>query len=430
MAIETEFHFARITLEARAPLMIGSGHEDALADVLLARDVNGLPVLPATSIAGVLRHRFRPEEARAFFGFQDAQDGHASPLTFTDGLFHWQDDRPRDGIVFDPEDFKDDPFVEIGKRDHPVRRDHVRLNERGTVEGDGKFERSAAPAGSRFTFEITQRGDGGALDAVLAEVEKGLWLGGATRSGYGEMTCIARGRETLDLGDAQGRKRYVELMAQDLGSRDIEMCPVDAAEAAGWMLQGRIEGPLLVGAASDAAEYDRVPYREAAIVWSDDGPQIREVVVVPASAIKGALRHRTLFHLRRQGHGAAREAIDVLFGSATDGGGGQAGMLRFCDAVVAEPKHFKMTHVGIDRFTAGSRRGVLFTDQALWRPELTIRILPLEGFPDTDCSCRNAFKAALADLATGRLGLGADWGDGLGVFKSLTLPEELKEGAA
>ena len=80
-----------------------------------------------------------------------------------------------------------------------------------------------------------------------------------------------------------------------------------------------------------------------------------------------------------------------------------------------------MTHVGLDRFTGGSRRGVLFTDEMLWRPELAFRITPLRGFPCI--ACRAAFTAALNDLKSGRLGIGADWGDGVGVFERLQMPD-------
>ena len=419
-----EFHIARITLEACSPVMIAAGGDDPLHDVLLARDANGLPMLPATSLAGVLRHGFGPDEARELFGYQEGDDGNASRLVFTDALYHWSDDRPRDGIVYERTALESDKLAKLALRVGPVTRDHVRLNEYGVVDGHGKFERSAAPAGSRFTFEISERGDGSALKKVLEHLRKGLWLGGATRSGYGEMAAIRIGCETVDL--KKKADRYRTLVMQNLGNRDIKMDPVKAGDGGtAWSFSGRIEGPLMIGAAPQKDDVDRSCYSEDRIRWYDlDTPCIERKTVIPASAIKGALRHRVLFHLHRLKHENPEAALERMFGCPADGAAGQAGSLRFSDIVLDEVTPFKMTHVGLDRFTGGSRRGVLFCDQSIWRPQLEFRITPLRDFGcDT---CHNAFMAALLDLGTGRLGIGADWGDGAGVFESLSLPDELQ----
>ena len=288
--MENEFHIARITLEACSPVMIAGGGDDPLYDVLLARDVNGLPMLPATSLAGVLRHGFGEDEEKAcaFFGYQNVEEGQASLLGFTDGLFHWSDDKPRDGIELDRESLKNDSIANLGLKQGPVTRDHVRLDERGVVDRDGKFERSAVPAGSRFTFEITQRGDGSALKAVLSHVRQGLWLGGATRSGYGEMACIRVGYEVVDL--VGNPERFRKLAGQNLGTRDIVMHDSEAgAKGADWDFIGRIEGPLLIGASADSNDLDRSYYQEVRIVWPKDGEVETEMVaIIPASSLKGA----------------------------------------------------------------------------------------------------------------------------------------------
>jgi hypothetical protein len=72
--------------------------------------------------------------------------------------------------------------------------------------------------------------------------------------------------------------------------------------------------------------------------------------------------------------------------------------------------------VGLDRFTGGPRRGVLFTDEALWQPNITLRVTELQPDQITNRQ-RAALRAALNDLAQGVLGLGAEWGEGVGVFR-------------
>lgn len=46
----------RVVLEATTALAVGSGEKDITTDALVATDANGLPYLPGTTIAGVLRH--------------------------------------------------------------------------------------------------------------------------------------------------------------------------------------------------------------------------------------------------------------------------------------------------------------------------------------------------------------------------------------
>ena len=51
----THRFLARLVIEAKTPLAIGSGEKDIISDALVATDVNGLPYIPGTAIAGVVR---------------------------------------------------------------------------------------------------------------------------------------------------------------------------------------------------------------------------------------------------------------------------------------------------------------------------------------------------------------------------------------
>lgn len=403
----------RFTLQAASPLIVATGDSDPLFDVLLARDANGLPMIPASALAGVLRAGLGDTDANEFFGCQNRIDGRRSRLTLTDALFHWSNNMPRDGLVFDSEAVSRDEVAALGVGENPVERNHVCLNDKGVVNGSGKFTRQAVPRGCRFTFEIQEFGDGEGLRKVSALIREGLYLGGATRSGYGRMVCVAEGCEIVDLREM--RERYLEISSTDLAHSPIGMnAPTPSnLHTHSWAVKGSIEGPLLIGGPAWGDE-DRAPYREQFVAWEGEvGFVSSPVPVLPATAIKGPLRHRTLYHLNRVVSEDAQAKLDIAFGSLADDGRGQAGCLRFHDIVIENPLDFEMTHVGLDRFTGGSRRGVLFTDRMLWQPELEItvdRLQPLEPVVQT------AFETALTDLASGSLGIGADWGDGAGVF--------------
>ncbi|MGQ0566598.1 MAG: RAMP superfamily CRISPR-associated protein [Gemmobacter sp.] len=417
----------RATLEAASPLMIASGDEDALNDNMIVRDPNGLPMIPATSLAGALRSAVRDKaKANSWFGWAEGDDGNRSPVTLTDALFHWADDRPRDGLLTAPIDLdkmRIDPLCKhVLPEAPPLTRQHVRLNDRGVVDGSGKFTRTAVPAGARFTFEL-QTDNKEAAAGVAALIKVGLWLGGATRSGYGQMRCVAFGRKNLSL--PRDWTDLCKLAAKDLGSDGLLVrAPYKAnTTPARWGLSGRIEGPLLVGAgARSLAEggslaEDRAPWREKRFKWTASvagtGSVQKNVWVVPGSAIKGPLRHRALFHLRKAKVPDAEKVIDTVFGSVADGAGGAAGKLRFLDIVIPDAEIIVQTHVGLDRFTGGARRSVLFTDALLWRPELSVKIAETQDLKPVEHA---ALAAALQDMCDGLCGIGAEWGEGAGIF--------------
>ncbi|MBL3587406.1 hypothetical protein JMM61_18825 [Rhodovulum sulfidophilum] len=416
MTSERFFHVRRFTLEAASPAVISSGGDDPLFDNLLARDANGLPMIPATTLAGAVRARLEEADARQVFGFQERESGQRSALTFTDALAHWEDDRPRDGWAVLP---GSDAIVALLTRESPVTRQHVRLNANGVPDGEGKFERSAVPRGTRFTFEISCWGDDADLKRIAAMVRKGLSLGGAKRSGYGAFFCIAEGKQSFDLENGPEAERYRNYASAPLGaSAGFVMGPPEQAESAptGWIIEGRIEGPLLVGASRSDGRGGRQPYGEISIDWQSKPAMVKHAeAVLPGSAVKGPLRHRVLFHLTRCGVGSAQDIVEDVFGAAAAGPRGGAGKLRFHDGQISGGTVIPVAHVSLDRFTGGARdkSGALFTDDMIWSPRLEIRIDRLE---DLSPEAENAFVLALEDLKAGLLGLGAEWGEGAGVF--------------
>lgn len=77
---------ARFIIETVTPLAIGSGEKDIITDALVATDVNGLPYIPGTAIAGVVRSMLIQEgvDPETFFGFQKKKDGNGSKIIFTE----------------------------------------------------------------------------------------------------------------------------------------------------------------------------------------------------------------------------------------------------------------------------------------------------------------------------------------------------------
>lgn len=447
-------HLARITLETTAPLSLASGRNDGIFDTHLVRDANGLPCLPGTALAGVLRHlaidRLGEATADRLFGHigSGADNGHASRVTVTHGHLHDRDDRPVDGLRNALSS-----FLEPLANNLPPKRDHVRLNVRGSVDGAGKFDRAFLPAGHRFSLDLAlQSEDADAADwnDLLAALSSAAFrLGGATRAGYGGVKVVACRGLAADLRTAEGLAAFAAwparldaplppsaaTIAMPEADRDTLAIRLALTPEAGF----RIGHPGAPSLGRDPKPADAVPYTERRITWaSGSARENTRQVVVPASSIKGALRHRTAFHhARLTGRFVARTAnladlpaaddgLGTLFGNANDsrseGQPGRAGCIGFDDAVLGldDCQVGAQTHVSIDRFTGGVRQGRLFKEELVHaaKPDAVVLDIAVDRrrLGGVSAEMRRAFRLALEDLAQGRLALGAASTRGHGYF--------------
>lgn len=479
------FWLLRATVEAKAPLAIGTGQGDDLRDALFASGHGGLPYLPGTSLAGVLSTRYR-DAVQAVAGAGDAQESsqsidaeveavfgaigqeaRASRLLVSIGLVHGADDRP---VPVDAEP-ADDVLRACAAG---VTRDHVLRDGYGVADGRGKFDESAVPVGARFTFELrldAENADQAAADdeavvpAILGALHE-LRLGGKSRRGFGRLTVVRAHARRFDLAKPGDRDAFIRLERDlskvgagppagfdDVASR-VAPNASDGALRLAVALRARdhwlIGGGQPVKAANGAhrGRNDRprhaLPWSEHVILWKGkpDGQRGEfsptPVPILPGTSVKGALRHRTLYHLRREaGPGAHRDteaALARLFGRTKSHGDGgalgseRAGRVHIDDVVLdgsVWQKSGAFDHVSIDRYTGGAMPGLLYSEATLFETPIPLRIeiapdrshlVPAESGHDDDTALRRAFAWAVADLCAGRLPLGAKANAGHGTF--------------
>jgi len=435
-------YVARFTLEAVTPFLVGSS-SDGLWDSVWVADANGLPVIPGSSLAGVLRMRFAHlVEGKRVDDLFGAVGGHGSRLSVSWAAIHGADGRPVTGLA-EPSALESDPVLTFALRG--VLRDHVRLNHRGAVDGDGKFDELIVAAGHRFTAEIELTGnaqDAANWDSLLGIVWSGLQIGGKTRRGFGSFRCIALHQAVFDLTGAAGLAAYA--------AHPVDLA-MDSGALAAWhpgihssnglcdvaTLTLTPKGLWMFGAGDADDEADMTAKSESRVIWETDGGRVGPPCpVLAGSAIKGALAHRAIFHanaaqLRSAGKGAAKlreemiaqqdkrgagSIAEELFGRVADGEEGVPGKIGIDDVYVdSSPTSVLLSHVSVDRFTGGARPGFLFAEKPLGEPDtpITIRIRVAPGLSKT---AREALDAALADLIGGRLALGGGTGRGHGVF--------------
>ena len=136
----------RATIQFTTPFLVGAGREGDMADVVFVADANGLPAIPGSSIAGVLRAAFasaHPEaEVNNLFGYQGRREkgdggkppgGEGSRIAVSWGCIHDSKDVPVEGII--SEDRLADPVLKSAM--NPTIRDHVRITHKGVAEASG-----------------------------------------------------------------------------------------------------------------------------------------------------------------------------------------------------------------------------------------------------------------------------------------------------
>lgn len=432
------FRQARLTLQAESAHGIHSGHGDSLHDVLLVRDANGLPAIPGSSLAGVLRHAYArlhgAEAGDALFGML-GDEGHPSWLLVDWGLVHDANDEPCEGMI-DPARIANDPILGFLQDDKPLVRQRVRLDHRGAAADTGKFDTTLIPAGARYTHWLGYWCDGSQAslerwERLLDLLGGPIRLGHGTRSGTGHFRTHALATASWDLRTAEGRAGYAQ--RPRLRREQHSLAPHASTAGVGPLevrLQLQAEDGWRIGGGERSLspherEPDLVPQHEARIEWQGGkGRPGRQLHLLPGSAIKGALRHRVAYHYRRLGQEWAEASlapteqcpgVRQLFGNAEDDAG-EAGILVFRDIQMPEASTRVLMHNRIDRFTGGVMRGALFSEEVLWQTPLTVSITVLDGH-EVEPRAREALQCALEDLASGWLPLGAGGSRGLGTFQ-------------
>jgi CRISPR/Cas system CSM-associated protein Csm3 (group 7 of RAMP superfamily) len=443
-------YVARVTIEFTTPFHVGSGRDGAVADAEVVRDVNGLPAVPGSSLAGVLRSAFlsRSDEkvCDALFGFQ-RDEGHGSRLRVSWGCIHDASDSPVEGM---PEEASLCADPVLGNAMASAVRDHVRINDRGAADakGRGKFDELVVCAGHRFSFELELVGtadDGDAWEILMAILASpATRLGGKTRRGLGAFKIVRLLERRFDLSDRSGREAYAAhpvRLSQPcaLQAMHREAQP-DVSGVVTASLSLKPEGYWMFGGGTDESGVDMAPAREARILWSaGKGAVAEDALVIPGSSVKGAIAHRVAFHhnaiVQEFADGKTRDAIEAVAGSRNkairqlfgyvkgegeaDGakGEGQRGRVIIDDFFVPEePSSQIVHHVSIDRFTGGARTGALFSERPLWQGldwPLSVTVCEPQAI---SVEARKALGLALADLAGSRLALGGGTGRGNGYF--------------
>lgn len=468
----THRYLARIVIEAETPLSIGSGEKDLVTDTLVATDSNGLPYIPATSIAGVVRSMMKSLGAYnngvsdkdivgSLFGFQGSgknrNKGKGSEIIFTEAKILDSHGHVMDGLC-DMDTIASDSLL-CHYATLPVRQ-HVRITNKGTAADKGLFSGQVVFAGSRFCFEIEMVSDGQnftLFESVLTRLrDVSFRLGGGTRDGFGKIRVVDMRTVELDLMNKEALNAYLAKSAsldsvfwKEHGHRTegLSTAPEASESIIHYRLELRPESFFQFGSGYSDDEADMTPVKAKKVEWTETDSEVTgtltdNLVLIPATSLKGALAHRVAFHWNRLSSryaddmkadafekitGSQNEAVRLLFGSEGDGHDMTRGNVIFSDIIQKKAKDKIFNHLKIDRFTGGGIEGALFSEKAVYGEGecYTTEILVDKKSLLNICaksadieatSIIQTFEKAIDDLCQGMLPLGGGVNRGHGVF--------------
>lgn len=443
---------ARIILETITPLQVGSGEKNILTDQLVALDVNQLPNIPGTSLAGVLRNNLssslQEEEINTIFGFQGnkEEESEGSRLILSSANLIGSEGLVLDGLKII--DFSDSFYKWF--KDLPVRQ-HVRISEKGAAEKSGKFDNQVVFAGSRFCFEMEMVSDGSAKDKnlwekLIGELHTSIFrLGGGTRKGYGEVNVVEIKQTTLDL--TKKLDAYLKKTSNLNDSFWSAIIPDTLDKAtSGTMTSYRLElipdDFFLFSSGLESSDADITYVSEPIVIWQNGKPAFSDKkILIPGSSVKGAISHRVAFHynkikgifadqLTKEIRTTDNNAVRALFGYSADGEDGMRGKLILSDLYLNDNMIVKLlNHVSIDRFTGGAIAGALFSEEVIFNHGQSFNLeFLIEAGAFSEPDIEKAFMATMMDLCTGLLPLGGGTMRGHGSFsgKLFINEEEIK----
>ena len=447
---------SRITLEAVTPLVIGSGNKNIKTDSVVTKDVNDLPYIPATTLAGLIRHSLPEEEQRKWMGFQTKEESYGSQLILSEAKILSEDGKPIDGL-----NNKEDAITQLCLQ-LPIRQ-HVRINHQGVAEKNGKFDEEIVPKGMRFCFEMelmSKEENNEIMDKILSTIQSnGFRIGSGSRSGFGQIKIKSILHKRLNLSKPEDLELYLSKSSSLekiwKGFEPYNSKGNTNTDYINYELALQPSDFIFFGSGFGDECSDMTFVKEPVIQWNDDGKvsiiEKEKVILIPGSSVKGALAHRTAYHYNKlkecfadgksaeelQRHvGKQNGAVKLLFGSEGDNKGKnkRRGSILISDIIQIQTEELEkkvLNHVKIDRFTGGAVPGALFSEEVLYSPKtfFTLKLLLYkaaitEGKENKEDKENNvdknkalkAFETALTDLCKGYLPLGGGVNRGNGTF--------------
>ena len=442
-------HYLKITFQLDSPLCIGSGRND-ITDQDILRDARGIPYIPGSAVAGVLREACQEimdkKAWKYYFGYSSTNTG--NKVKSDDDIIESQIIFYDATLVGDNKDKEGNPKYRISQRDG------VALNEYKSAKKQAKFDWEILEGDCKFqTFiEISEEqsdiSEKVKADEVLMNIAK-IWkeadirFGAKTTRGFGKICNVEIIRRSFELvkNPDNGIEDWLEFNLFDDESWKVGDSYEDMLKTLNedkkWTLKDnnrlslklRLEGGLSIRRYStECSDEESSPDQEQLTTIKFDKNGSEEVAVIPGTTWAGAIGHRMeelidCSKVKKFERGKDDIQTYYYFGTV-NGKVKEKSLIYFNESKLTGGQFKKMSRNAIDRFLGSTAEGALFTEKIYIGGETTLDI----GFGDPYNTAVvysddfiNALAATLTDLHEGYLAVGGATSVGRGIFSILEI---------
>ena len=440
-------HYLKITFQPDSPLCIGSGRND-ITDQDILRDARGIPYIPGSAVAGVLREACQgimdDKAWKYYFGYSSTNTGNKvksdndiieSQIIFYDAT-----------LVGDNKDKDGNPKYRISQRDG------VALNEYKSAKKQAKFDQEILEGDCKFqTFiEISEEqsdvNEKVKADEVLTNIAK-IWketdirFGAKTTRGYGKICNVEIIGKNFDFTSKDEISSWLDFNIFEENSWENAILYEDMLNTLMkdniWTLKDnnrlslklRLEGGLSIRRYStECSDEESSPDQEQLTTLKFDKNGSEEVAVIPGTTWAGAIGHRMeelidCSKVKKVERGKDDIQTYNYFGTVNSKVK-EKSLIYFNESKLTGGQFKKMSRNAIDRFLGSTAEGALFTEKIYIGGETTLDISfgdPYDTAVVYSDDFINALAATLTDLHEGYLAVGGATSVGRGIFSILKI---------
>lgn len=396
-------------LRLTSPMLIGTGAKDEASDLTVLKDQDGNPYLPATSVAGVLRHYF--------YTRADTAQADAKQISYFWGSGAGDNDQ----MCLSALVLKD--LVLQGNFNIKVR-DGVSIDHATGIAIDGKkYDYEVVEPGAVFDFkaevsvrEVFDKELFIKIIIFLAQALQGgkIHIGAMITKGLGR--CVLENCNFYEL-DFTRKNDVIAWLSSEIDQFPVswDAVPTFPVKANKFIIEAdfAIKNSLII------RSYVGDPNApDAAHIESNGQP------VLPGTSVKGAVRSRARRIINILGlDGSQKDLIKQLMGWADDKGAtGEKIKSRLIveETPIANVVRETQNRIRIDRFTGGVQKTALFDSMPLWPDKSNremVRIkMTINDYQDWEAGL---LLLILKDLWVGDLPLGGEKNIGRGVIEGV-----------
>lgn len=394
----------------KSPCIIGSC-DSSITDYDIIKDSNGVPYLPGTSLAGVIRSYASDNEinesgaVEELFG-QKGKNSKLSCLYISDSDFENYKISTRDGIEVD----KHKVAITNSKYDYEVVETGVNFYIRFELV-IRKCNEKNIEAFKRILFKI-----------LKGMSEEEIYVGAKTSKGFGSIKLLEHSLQILDLKFDKNTDNFEKWLNFDWNNikGNISINQLIDNSCKFKHLYKKITAEFNIESSILVRTYSRNPEDvDYEHLYCNSNP------VIPGTTWNGALRHGALNILNELNVKNPKNIIDYVFGYVNK----ESKEANGSDIIIAESiirdnggaktKLLPQTRVKIDRFTGGAVDSALFNEKAQYFGKTNLEI-KISNNSNSNFVI-GLLLLLIKDISNGLLPIGGETSIGRGIMSLISL---------